>query len=99
MDTTINYAVRAFTAVVKLQLFPEALRPLVARLGFVVPELAALRRDMASAADMLRPVIGERLRSAGAGSERPQDFLDWLLDSRPRLGETGVGRKSGRRRG
>ena len=81
MDTSINFAVHVLMAVVKLQFFPGWLRPVA---QFFVSELGQLRRDLAVATSLLRPVIEERLRDADVpGYEKPDDFIQWLLEALP----------------
>lgn len=81
MDTSINFAVHVFAAVIKLQFFPDWLRPLA---QYLVSELGQLRRDKAIATSLLRPVIEERLRDADVpGYEKPDDYIQWLLDALP----------------
>jgi cytochrome P450 len=83
MDTSINFAVHVFVAVVKLQFFPAWLRPLG---QYVVSDLGQIRRDIARAEGMLRPIIEERIRDMecpGFGADKPDDFIQWLLDSLP----------------
>ncbi|KAI0169540.1 ent-kaurene oxidase [Hypoxylon sp. FL1284] len=83
MDVSINFAVTAFIAVIKLQFFPPWLRPVAQHL---VSELRTIRRDLAKAEAMLRPVIDERLRDAetpGYDQHKPDDYVQWLLDALP----------------
>ena len=84
MDTSINFAIHVFIAVVKLQFFPAWLRPLG---QYLVSDLAKIRRDIAQAQAMLQPIIEERLRDMECGgyddSDRPDDFIQWLLEGLP----------------
>ncbi|KAI0124293.1 cytochrome P450 [Xylariales sp. AK1849] len=82
MDTSVNYAIHVFIAVIKLQFFPTWLRPVA---KYLVSELRQIDRDIAKAQEMLRPIIDERLQDAelDPGYERPDDFVQWLLDALP----------------
>ncbi|CAI4212182.1 unnamed protein product [Parascedosporium putredinis] len=82
MDVSTNYAVHIFLAVVKLQLFPEWLRPFG---QFLVSELRALKRDLNMAQELLEPVIQERLRDMEMpGYEKaPDDLIQWILEALP----------------
>lgn len=82
MDTSINFATHVFVAVVKLQHFPEWLRPLAQHL---VSELRQIRRDISIGEELLGPVLRERLRDMEEpGYEGPDDLMQWLLEG---LGE------------
>ncbi len=81
MDTSINFAVHVFLAVVKLQFFPAWLRPIG---QYLVSDLRRIRQDVSKAKAMLKPVVGERLRDMDApGYEKPDDLIQWLLESLP----------------
>lgn len=81
MDTSINYAVHIFLALVKLQFFPAWLRPLG---QYLVTDLAKLRQDTANAKNMLIPIVEERLQGMECpGYEKPDDLIQWLLDALP----------------
>ena len=83
MDTSINYAIHVFLAAVKLQFFPDWMRP-VAR--YLVSDLGRIDRDIGRARDMLQPIFEERLRDSefpGYEDNKPDDFIQWLLDSLP----------------
>jgi cytochrome P450 len=89
MDTSINFAVHVFVAVVKLQLFPEWLRPLGQHL---VSEIRAIRRDLDTARQLLEPIIRERLRDMEIpGYEKPpDDLIQWLLEALPENEKTDI---------
>ncbi|KAI1103090.1 ent-kaurene oxidase [Jackrogersella minutella] len=81
MDVSINFAVTAFIAVIKLQVFPPWMRPAAQCL---ISELRTIRRDLDKARAMLAPVVAERIRDAETpGYEPPDDFVQWLLDALP----------------
>ncbi|PSR97148.1 cytochrome P450 [Coniella lustricola] len=82
MDTSVNFAVHIFLALVKLQFFPQWLRPIG---QYLVTDLRKIRQDTAKAQAMLTPIIQERLRDMDScpGYERPDDFIQWLLDALP----------------
>lgn len=81
MDTSINFAVHIFLAVVKLQFFPAWMRPVA---QYLVTDLNTIRQDKAKAEAMLTPVIEERLRDMEIpGYERSDDLIQWLLDALP----------------
>ena len=81
IDTSINYAIHVFIAAVKLQFFPEWMRPVG---QYLVSELRQTRRDVARARAMVQPIIEERLREKDNPEfERPDDFCQWLLDTLP----------------
>lgn len=81
MDTSINFAVHIFLALVKLQFFPAWLRPIG---QYLVSDLGKLRQDTVKAREMLIPVIEERLQGMEcAGYEKPDDLIQWLLDALP----------------
>lgn len=82
LDTSINYAIHVFVAVIKLQFFPEWTRPVAQHL---VSEVRQIRRDIDLATEILRPVIEARLRdmeTPGYG-DGPDDLIQWLLHSLP----------------
>lgn len=82
MDTSINFAVHVFTACVKLQFFPEWIRPLG---QYLVSELRQIRRDIKIAKDMLTPIVEERLRDLDMPNteDKPDDFIQWLIEALP----------------
>ncbi|KAI0552634.1 cytochrome P450 [Xylaria curta] len=82
MNVSINFAVTAFIAVTKLQFFPPWMRPAA---QYLVSELKTIRKDLAKAQAMLEPLIEERLTNVEdmSGSEKPDDFIQWLSDSLP----------------
>ncbi|XDG02270.1 hypothetical protein ABKA04_001885 [Annulohypoxylon sp. FPYF3050] len=81
MDVSINFAVTAFIAVIKLQFFPPWIRPIA---QYLVSELRTINRDLAKAEAMLKPIIEERIRDSEIpGYEKPDDFVQWLLDALP----------------
>ncbi|KAI1135209.1 ent-kaurene oxidase [Hypoxylon sp. FL0543] len=81
MDVSINFAVTAFLAVIKLQFFPPWMRPAA---QYLVSELCTIRRDLEKAQSMLTPIIEERIRDGETpGYEKPDDFAQWLLDALP----------------
>lgn len=89
MDTSINYAMHVFIAVVKLQLFPEWLRPVG---QYLVSELGQITRDIEKAENMLRPIIHERLRDLNVPSceKPPDDLIQWLIEALPENEKTDV---------
>lgn len=82
MDTTINFAIHVFTAVVKLQLFPEWARPLGQHF---VSELGQIRNDIKTAKEMLQPILEERLRDMDMPGceDAPDDMIQWLIEGLP----------------
>ncbi|KAI1768091.1 ent-kaurene oxidase [Hypoxylon sp. FL1150] len=81
MDVSINFAVTAFIAVIKLQFFPPWMRPAA---QYLVSELGTIRKDLAKAEAMLTPIIDERLRdSETPGYVKPDDYVQWLSDALP----------------
>ncbi len=81
MDTSINFAMHVFMAVVKLQFIPAWLRPIG---QFFVTDLRRIRADIARAKAMLQPIMEERLRDMDIpGYEKPDDLIQWLLDTLP----------------
>ena len=81
MDTSINFAMHVFMAVVKLQFIPAWLRPLG---QYFVSDLRRIRADIARAKAMLQPIMEERLRDMDIpGYEKPDDLIQWLLDTLP----------------
>ncbi|KAM0272214.1 hypothetical protein ACHAQH_008796 [Verticillium albo-atrum] len=82
MDTSINFAIHVFTAVVKLQFFPEWSRPAA---QYLVSELRQIRKDIDIAKKMLTPVIEERLRNMDMHSaeDKPDDLIQWLVEALP----------------
>lgn len=86
MDTSINFAIHVFVAVVKLQFFPAWLRPIG---RFFVSDLKQIQKDIARAQDILQPQIEERLRDMEIpGYQGPDDLIQWLLDTLPEKGRT-----------
>ncbi|KAI0854403.1 ent-kaurene oxidase [Daldinia vernicosa] len=81
MNVSINFAITAFIAVIKLQFFPPWMRPAA---QYLVSELRTIRRDLERAQAMLTPVIEERIRDAETpGYDKPDDFVQWLQDALP----------------
>ncbi|OAA56972.1 cytochrome p450 monooxygenase [Niveomyces insectorum RCEF 264] len=83
MDTSINFAMHVFMAVVKLQFIPGWLRPLG---QYFVSDLRRIRADIARARAMLQPIVEERLRdmdTPGYDADKPDDLIQWLLDTLP----------------
>ncbi|KAI2781765.1 ent-kaurene oxidase [Daldinia loculata] len=81
MDVSINFAITAFIAVIKLQFFPPWMRPAA---QYLVSELRTIRRDLERAQAMLTPIIEERIRDAETpGYDKPDDFVQWLQDALP----------------
>ncbi|KAL8396743.1 hypothetical protein RB594_003718 [Gaeumannomyces avenae] len=51
---------------------------------YLVSDLAKIRRHMAAAKRLMRPVIEQRLRGLDTpGAERPDDLIQWLLEALP----------------
>ncbi|KAI3324948.1 cytochrome P450 [Xylariaceae sp. AK1471] len=81
MNVSINFAITAFIAVIKLQFFPPWMRPMAQHL---VSELKTTRKDLAKAQAMLEPLIEERLNNVDTpGYEKPDDCIQWLSDALP----------------
>ncbi|CAJ2508095.1 Uu.00g092810.m01.CDS01 [Anthostomella pinea] len=81
MDVSINFAITAFIAVIKLQFFPPWMRPAA---QYLVSELTTIRKDLEKAQAMLKPLIEERTPDSDTdGYEKPDDFMQWLLDAMP----------------
>lgn len=81
MDTSINFAVHIFLALVKLQFFPAWLRPIG---QYLVSDLGKIRQDTVNAKQMLIPIIEERLRDMECpGYQKSDDLVQWLLDALP----------------
>ncbi|KAI1172322.1 cytochrome P450 [Nemania sp. FL0916] len=81
MSISINFAITAFIAVVKLQFFPPWMRPLA---QYLVSELKTIRKDLTKAQAMLEPIIKKRLTNSEVSTtEKPDDFIQWLLDALP----------------
>lgn len=87
MDCSINFAVHVFMACIKLQFFPEWARPWG---QYLVSDLGKIRRDIAKAKELLKPVLSERLellRRQNNGSmiseNPPNDMIQWLVEALP----------------
>ncbi|KAF5018726.1 hypothetical protein F66182_9285 [Fusarium sp. NRRL 66182] len=82
MDTSINFAIHVFTACVKLQFIPEWARPVGQHF---VSELRQIRKDIAIAKDMLKPILEERLRNMeiSHGADAPDDMIQWFIEALP----------------
>ncbi|RYP92012.1 hypothetical protein DL770_001867 [Monosporascus sp. CRB-9-2] len=81
MDTSVNYATTVFIAAIKLQFFPKWMRPVA---QYFIPDFYAIPRMVAKAQARLTPIIEERLRDSEVpGYQRPDDFIQWLLDALP----------------
>ena len=84
---TVNYTVNAMMAAAQLRLWPEMLRPLVARF---LPKCRQIRQELAEARDIIMPVINERqnARKAAIKEGRPEDTyhdaIQWLENSQGR---------------
>ncbi|KAI8623802.1 cytochrome P450 [Xylariaceae sp. FL1651] len=81
MNVSVNFAITAFIAVIKLQFFPPWARQMA---QYFVSELKTIRVDLAQAQAMLEPIIAERLCNADTpGYKKPDDFIQWLSDALP----------------
>ncbi|EFX01165.1 cytochrome p450 monooxygenase [Grosmannia clavigera kw1407] len=81
MDTSINFAIHVFMAVIRLQFIPSWLRPIG---QYLVTDLRRIRADITRGQAMLQPIIEERLRDMDTpGYEKPDDLIQWLLDTLP----------------
>uniref|UniRef100_L7JGD0 Ent-kaurene oxidase n=1 Tax=Pyricularia oryzae (strain P131) TaxID=1143193 RepID=L7JGD0_PYRO1 len=80
MDLAAHYAADAFGGPLVLQMFPKALRSIVAPL---VPPVRRVWKAHRRIAALLGPAIAQRQRNTGPGSQpAPDDMLQWLIDNR-----------------
>ncbi|KAM0255315.1 hypothetical protein ACHAQJ_005905 [Trichoderma viride] len=82
LSVTIDFAVDVFMSVIKLQLFPEWLRPVA---QYAVSDLRKIRRDIEIAKSLLKPLLEERIRDmeVSACHELPNDLMQWLIEALP----------------
>ncbi|TLS24970.1 hypothetical protein PpBr36_06866 [Pyricularia pennisetigena] len=79
MDLAAHYAADAFGGPLILQMFPKAMRTIVAPL---IPPVRRVWRAHRRIAALLGPAISQR-QSASPGSQpAPDDMLQWLIDNR-----------------
>lgn len=80
MDLAAHYAADAFGGPLVLQMFPKALRSIVAPL---VPPVRRVWKAHRRIAALLGPAIAQRQRNTGPSSQpAPDDMLQWLIDNR-----------------
>jgi cytochrome P450 len=82
MDTSINFAVHVFIAALKLQFFPDWMRPFAKHL---VSELRQINRDIETTIKLLKPMIEERVRDLDMPTydKPPEDMIQWFLETLP----------------
>ena len=74
VDATINFAVDGFIGAQKIKRYPTLIRSLVARW---IPELSKIGRHQATAKKVIVPILERRDEALS----KPQDFLQWMVDS------------------
>ena len=74
VDSTINFAVDGFIGAQAIKKYPHVIRPLVASR---IPELSKIGQHQAIAKQVIVPILNDRERL----KSKPQDFLQWMLDS------------------
>jgi cytochrome P450 len=78
---TVNYTIDSLIAAAQLRLWPEFLRPFVARF---LPKCKTIRQELAEANNIINPVVEERqkARKAAIAEGRPEetyhDAIQWL---------------------
>ncbi|KAH8651174.1 cytochrome P450 [Xylariales sp. PMI_506] len=85
LDAAINYTVDMMIAVYAITLIPSWLRPLLAP---ILPPVKKLNRRIKEADAFLRPVVAARREAAEEpGHQKPDDMLQWIMDSQQKFGE------------
>lgn len=74
MDSTINFAVDGFIGAQSIKRYPAFIRPLA---QYWIPELSKIGQHHATAKRVIVPI----LKAREALHAKPQDFLQWMLDS------------------
>lgn len=83
LDAAINYTIDLMTAVYTIQYLPVWLRPIVGR--YLAP-VKKLQRRINEADNILRPVVAARRAQAEEpGFKKPDDMLQWIMDSKEGL--------------
>lgn len=85
LDAAINYTVDLMTAVHIINFTPVWLRPIVASF---LPQIKKLKVRVREADDFLRPVVAGRRKAAeDPDYQKPDDMLQWIIDSQQKFGE------------
>jgi hypothetical protein len=85
LDASINYTIDLMTAVHVVSLMPVWLRPIAAPWVQPIRKLQARIRE---ADEFLRPIVAARRKAAeDPDYQKPDDMLQWLMDSQKKFGE------------
>lgn len=87
LDASINYTMDLMTAVHLVAFVPRLLRPFVCP---HLPQVKKLQQRIREADEFLRPIVTKRLENAKLpGYEKPDDMLQWIIDSQEKFGDKG----------
>ncbi|KAI0782324.1 cytochrome P450 [Abortiporus biennis] len=85
MKVNIKHATLTFTTAIWLRFVPQFLK------GHLSPLYSGIEREVRKGIDILRPEIERRRRCmkiyGDQWMDKPFDFLQWLMDARPTLGD------------
>lgn len=85
LDAAINYTIDVMTAVTIVTFIPRLLRPIVCPF---LPQIKKLNQRIQEADDFLRPIVAARVEAAKDPEyEKPDDMLQWIIDSQERFGD------------
>ncbi|KAK2670479.1 Cytochrome P450, E-class, group IV [Fusarium oxysporum f. sp. vasinfectum] len=88
IDAAVNYTIDVMTAAYIVSWVPQWLRPIVAPF---LPQTKQLHKRLEVSISLLRPVITARqAASDDSNNEKPDDMLQWLMDSQRNNGEVNV---------
>ena len=83
LDAAINYTMEVMGAQRAVQNMRPWLRPFIAQRQ---PEVKKLYQRIAEAEAFLQPVVGSRMEAmADLSYEKPDDFLQWLIDGKDKF--------------
>lgn len=84
LDAAINYTIDLMTAVHIISFMPVWLRPFLAPF---IPQIKKLKQRIDEADAFLRPIVSARREAAkDPDYQKPDDMLQWLIDSQGKFG-------------
>ncbi|EXA30099.1 hypothetical protein FOVG_18479 [Fusarium oxysporum f. sp. pisi HDV247] len=88
LDAAVNYTIDVMTAAYFVSYVPQWLRPIVSPF---LPQINRLNKRLEEAISLLRPVITARQEASDDSNDvKPDDMLQWLIDSQSTNGEVDV---------
>jgi cytochrome P450 len=87
LDASINYTTDLMIAVHVVALVPKFLRSLISP---HLPPVKKLQQRIREADEFLRPIVAKRIEAAKQpGYEKPDDMLQWIIESQKKFGDKG----------